>query len=103
MPKYVCIRKCYHRGILFNVGDPYTRRPGEKMPIHFKEIIEPEEPKKELLLEDLSKKELVKYAENLAINLEELELDKKSRKSELISAIRAKQRDAKLNLPDFVK
>ena len=103
MPKYVCIRKCYRMGITYQIGDLFTTNPDDEILVHFKEVIgQEEEPKKELVLEDLSKKELIKLAEMMTIDLKELELDEKSRKSELISAIKAKKRDAKLNLPDIV-
>jgi len=89
-------------GITYQIGDFFTTNPDDEILVHFKKFIQAEEPKKEIALEDLSKKELVKLAKMMKIDLKDLELDKKSRKSELISAIRAKKRDAKLNLPDTV-
>ena len=33
--KYVCKTKCYHKGVLYNIGDIYNAAAGEKLPEHF--------------------------------------------------------------------
>lgn len=42
--KYVCTRACFHKGQLFEVGDPLVTVGGEKVPEHFAPVATDAEP-----------------------------------------------------------
>lgn len=94
--KYRCETKCFHNGRLYDVGDPYESKPGEKVPRHFKPLPEIPVEDSEQALEDYTKPQLAELAKdkyNLILNVDEL------KKTEMITRIKAVEREPKRNLP----